>query len=78
MTINISAPIGSEKVHDTANDADQHLGFVACPECSLPAAVQHWNQAESTDGPINLVKMTCVNRHWFLIPADRLNEHPQN
>jgi hypothetical protein len=74
MTINISAWMDDEKIHDTANGADQHLDFVACPECSLTAAVQHWGQAESTDGPIDHVKMTCVNRHWFLMSADRLNE----
>jgi hypothetical protein len=26
----------------------------------------------STDGPIELVRVRCVRRHWFLMPADRL------
>jgi hypothetical protein len=78
MTINISASIDNEKIYNTANGADQHLEFVACPECSMTAAVQHWGRVESTDGPIGHVKVTCVNQHWFLMSADRLNERPQN
>ena len=76
MTINISASLDNEKFHNIADDADRHLDLVACPECTMTAAVQHWNQVKSTDGPIDLVKVTCVNRHWFLMPADRLNELP--
>jgi hypothetical protein len=26
----------------------------------------------STDGPVELVKIRCANRHWFLTPTERL------
>jgi hypothetical protein len=75
MTIDMSASLDNEKFHNTADGAEGHLDLVACPECTMIAAVQHWDQVKSTDGPIDHVKMICVNRHWFLMPADRL---PQN
>jgi hypothetical protein len=73
MTTNISTSTGNENFHNTADDAGRQLDIMACPECSLTAAVQHWDWVKSTDGPIEHVKMTCVNRHWFLMSADRLH-----
>jgi hypothetical protein len=78
MTIHIPAPVDNEKVHNTADFADQHLDVVACPECSMTAALQRGGRVESTDGPVDHVRITCVNRHWFLMPADALKERPQN
>jgi hypothetical protein len=78
MTIHISEPIDNEKIHSTADGTDQHLDIVACPECSMTAALQWGARLESTDGPVDHVRVTCVNRHWFLMPADTLNERPQN
>jgi uncharacterized protein YbaR (Trm112 family) len=78
MTIHIWAPIDNEEFPNTADDTDQHLDFLACPECSMTATLQRGNQVESTDGPVDHVRITCVNRHWFLMPADTLNERPQN
>jgi hypothetical protein len=69
MTIHISSPIDNEEI---PHAADQHLDLRACPQCSMTAAVQRSDRVESTDGPIDHVRITCVNRHWFLMPADRL------
>ncbi|MGH3799089.1 MAG: hypothetical protein ACRDTD_02970 [Pseudonocardiaceae bacterium] len=78
MTIHISEPIDNEKIHNIADGTDQHLDIVACPECSMTAVLQRGGRLESTDGPVDHVRITCVNRHWFLMPADALNERPQN
>jgi hypothetical protein len=43
-----------------------------CPECGLPATVTTKGHAASTAGPVELVSVRCVARHWFLGPADRL------
>jgi hypothetical protein len=78
MTIHIPAPIDNEKIHNIADGADQHLRIVTCPECFMIADLQRGNRLESTDGPVDHVRITCVNRHWFMMPADMLNERPQN
>lgn len=43
-----------------------------CPECGLPCTVEPRGYCGSTDGPVEVVYVRCVNRHWFLGPADRL------
>lgn len=78
MTIHNSASVDNEKIYTTEDGAEQFFDIVACPECSMTAALQRGNRVESTDGPIDHVRVTCANRHWFLMPADMLNEHPQN
>jgi hypothetical protein len=78
MTIHNSAPVDNEKVHNTEDGAEQHFDIVACPERSMTAAMQRGDRVESTDGPIDHVRITCANRHWFLMPADTLNKRPQN
>jgi hypothetical protein len=74
MTIHISSSIDNEEISNAA--ADQHLDVVACHECSMTAALQRGNRVESTDGPVDHVRITCVNRHWFLMPADTLKRAP--
>jgi hypothetical protein len=78
MTIHLSSPIGNENTRHTADDADQYLDVVACPECSMAATVHRRGYLDSTDGPVEHIRVTCVNRHWFLMPADMLNERPQH
>jgi hypothetical protein len=78
MTINVSEPIENEGIHNTPDGADHHPEFVTCPECSMIAALQYRDRVKSTDGPIDHVKMFCVNRHWFFMPINMLNEHPQS
>jgi hypothetical protein len=78
MIIYNSVPVGNEKVYNIEDGAEQYFDIVACPECSMPAALQRGNRVESTDGLIDHIRITCANRHWFLMPADTLNEHPQN
>lgn len=48
------------------------MEIVGCPECSGPAEVLRRDVLESTDGPIEHVKIACINRHNFFMPTDRL------
>lgn len=43
-----------------------------CPECGTLAEVEWRAVLESTDGPIEHVKIRCVQRHWFLLPTASL------
>lgn len=45
---------------------------MACPECGAAAEVVPEGCAESTDGPVELVRLWCIERHWFLLAADSL------
>ena len=76
--MHISAPLDNEKIRNTADGDNHAFDFVACPECSMTASLRWDNQVESTDGPVNHVRVTCVNRHWFLMPADTLTKRPRN
>jgi hypothetical protein len=46
--------------------------FSACPECGATAEVVPEGCADSTDGPVEMVRVRCVERHWFLMAADSL------
>ena len=48
------------------------LDLVVCPECSAPAEVVDRFVLPSTDGPVEHVKVVCLVRHWFLLPATSL------
>jgi hypothetical protein len=43
--------------------------FTACPECHQPAEIQWRAVLDSTDGPVEHVRILCVQRHWFLLPV---------
>jgi len=43
-----------------------------CPECGAPAEVRARSVWESTDGPIEHVRVECVDRHWFLLSVASL------
>ncbi|WP_426564349.1 hypothetical protein ACPPVT_00280 [Angustibacter sp. McL0619] len=47
------------------------LELIGCPECGAPAEVEWRATAGSTSGPAEHLKIRCVNRHWFLMLADR-------
>ena len=48
------------------------LTLVACPDCGATAEVEWQSTEHSTGGPLVLVKIRCLNRHWFLMPRDDL------
>ena len=43
-----------------------------CPACGTLAEGQWRGVAESTDGPIELAKIVCLRRHWYLLPVASL------
>jgi hypothetical protein len=45
------------------------LDLVVCPECGAPAEVEWRQMAQSTDGPVEHMKIRCLHRHWFLLPS---------
>jgi hypothetical protein len=45
-----------------------------CPECGALAEVQWRDAIESTDGPVEHAKISCVRRHWFLLPVRNLEQ----
>ena len=54
--------------------------FLDCPaclddgatRCMLPAEVEYRYSVPSTAGPIDLVKISCPRRHWFIGPIASL------
>jgi hypothetical protein len=48
------------------------MDTTSCPECGALAEVDWRDVAESTDGPVEHAKVTCVQRHWFLLPVASL------
>jgi hypothetical protein len=78
VSIHMSAPLDNENIYNTADDTTPYIDLVACPECTMTAAVQGSDRLESTDGPVEHVRVTCVNRHWFVMPADTLTERRRN
>jgi len=56
--------------HD--NELDVELDLVVCPECFAPAEILDRFTLGSTDGGVEHVKVQCLGRHWFLMPATSL------
>ncbi len=48
------------------------MELTTCPECGLPAEILDRFGLYSTDGPVEHVKIDCVNQHWFVVAVERL------
>ena len=50
------------------------LDLTVCPEPSCSSAAQIFDRSvlQSTDGPIEHVRIQCLNRHHFLLPVEML------
>jgi hypothetical protein len=51
---------------------DEDVEIVGCPQCDASAEVIDEGTAASTHGPVDMVRVVCVNRHWFLMTRDHL------
>lgn len=51
--------------------------LAACPECALPAEITERFWLNSTDGPVLHCCVTCVDGHFFRMPADWLSGDAQ-
>ena len=49
------------------------MDATTCPECGAPAEVTDRSVLESTDGPVEHVRVVCVRRHWFLMSTATLD-----
>ncbi len=52
------------------------MDTTTCPECGSLAEVQCRTVFESTDGPIEHARISCVRRHWFFLPVAYLVPPP--
>ena len=46
--------------------------LVECPACGLPAEITDRFTLDGAPAPVEHVKVVCVTRHWFVLPADQL------
>jgi hypothetical protein len=53
-------------------DLTDELTLVACPGCGATAEIEWQSLQTGTSGPVTLAKLRCLNRHWFLVPAEDL------
>jgi hypothetical protein len=51
------------------------MDATTCPECGAPAEVTDRFALESTDGPIEHLRLQCAGRHWFLMSTESLARH---
>jgi hypothetical protein len=56
-------PVAARTAQDHGGDT---MDTTTCPQCGAPAEVIDRFVLESTDGPIEHVRVHCVARHWFL------------
>lgn len=48
------------------------IELAACPECGVPAEIQDRAAWESTDSPIEHVRLVYARRHRFVMPVEGL------
>jgi hypothetical protein len=41
------------------------MNYVRCPQCELPATIIDRFSLNSTDGPVEHLKIRCMSGHWF-------------
>jgi hypothetical protein len=71
----VQCTIGAE-VKDAMKNHNSALDLVGCPECNASAEVVDRFVLTSTDGPVEHVKVHCINRHWHTAAADTLPAVP--
>lgn len=52
------------------------MDLTTCPACGRPAEIVGRDVLESTDGPVEHARVTCVDRHWFFLPTSGLEPGP--
>lgn len=52
------------------------LELTTCPECEHPAEIVHRTVLQSTDGPVDHVKIRCITGHVFMLPTEDLARRP--
>ena len=49
------------------------MDLTTCPDCGAPAEVLDRFVLESTDGPAEHLRVFCLARHHFMLPAEMLS-----
>jgi hypothetical protein len=60
-----------ESEHQTASRTVV-VDTLQCPQCQAPAAAEWSAQLDCGGRTITHLKVRCLDQHWFLLPADRL------
>ena len=53
-------------------DCPAYMDDLSVARCGLPAAVEYWYTVESSDGPLESVKIRCPRGHGFNGPVEYL------
>lgn len=54
-----------------SNNAEPAPGaLVDCPTCGLPAEITNSFTLIGVPEPVKHVKVTCIQRHWYVLPVD--------
>jgi hypothetical protein len=69
VTIPLREHHGQVRVRVTADCRES----VLCQDCGRQAVVQWRAWIDSTDGQVEHVKIICLGKHWFLLPARSLD-----
>jgi hypothetical protein len=60
-----------------SSSADLSPGaLVNCPTCGLPADITDRFTLEGAPEPVEHLKVVCVRRHWYTLPAEMLPVNP--
>jgi hypothetical protein len=43
---------------------------IPCPQCGAPARITERFWLDSTDGPVEHLKIGCLSKHWFTPRAE--------
>ena len=54
------------------SDLTTSLDTTSCPQCDAIAEVLDRSVVDSTDGPVELARIACIDRHHFLLPVEHL------
>jgi hypothetical protein len=56
-------------------DRSEGVELVPCPVCEMPAEVERRDVLGSTSGLFEMIKIRCLERHWFYMPATSLTPY---
>lgn len=48
-----------------------YVETTGCATCGAPSEVLDRYVLDSTDGPIEHIKVVCVRRHWYTVAVER-------
>jgi hypothetical protein len=50
------------------------LEIISCPQCGAPAEITQRFWLDSTDGPIQHLRIICVSKHWLTPRSDTVDQ----